>query len=66
MEICEKNDLRVISYKEYMSRCKYGDCSANREKYGYIVNYGELKSKNGFCTKQSLMRFNDLRPHLVL
>ena len=34
MEICEKEDLRVISYKEYMSRCKYGDCSVNREKYG--------------------------------
>ena len=34
MEICEKEDLKVISYKEYMFRCKYGDCSANSEKYG--------------------------------
>ena len=40
MEIYEKEDLRVIIYKEYMSRCKYGDCSANREKYGQYSKLG--------------------------
>ena len=49
MEICEKEDLRVISYKEYMSRCKYGIEVKIEKSMGYIVNYGELKSKNGFC-----------------
>ena len=37
-----------------MSKCKYGDWSANRNKYGLYSHLGELNPKMGFELNMAL------------
>ena len=45
-----------------MSKCKYGDRNANRNKCGLCCHLGELNPKMHFVAKQGLEEMRYLKP----
>ena len=55
-------DLRVNCKQVYMSKCKYEDLSANRNKCELYCHLGELNPKMHFVAKQGLEEMRYLKP----
>ena len=57
----KNKDPRVNCKQVYMSKCKYGDLSANRNKCELDYHLGELNPKMHFVDKQGLEEMRCLK-----
>ena len=57
----KNEDLRINCKQVYMSKCKYGDLSANRNKCELDCHLGELNPKMHFVAKQGLEEMRYLK-----
>ena len=57
----KNEDLRVSCKQVYMSKYKYGDLSANRNKCELDCHLGELSPKMHFVAKQGLEEMRYLK-----
>ena len=57
----KNKDQRVNCKQVYMSKCKYGDLSANRNKFEPYCHLGKLNPKMHFVAKQGLEEMRYLK-----